>query len=207
MSGETARDVRAQARPVDRNDAQPLSEMLGRAFFDDPVMEFLIQDAAVRRAKLPRLFRLFLRLGMPYGACDVTPGYEAAALWRPPGCWHMPFFQYIINGPDLLGIFGLRDALRAMSVMDVVEKQHAKEPHFYLQVLGTDPAKQGKGFGGIAIRRHLAIADAARMPCYLESSKVSNIPIYQSFGFELTGEIKLPGGPSVYPMWRKARLD
>jgi len=33
----------------------------------------------------------------------------------------------------------------------------------------------------------------------------SNIPIYASFGFEVTGEIKLPGGPTIYPMWRKPR--
>jgi predicted N-acetyltransferase YhbS len=72
-------------------------------------------------------------------------------------------------------------------------------------VLGTDPAKQGKGFGGVAIRRQLANADAQGLPAYLESSKETNIPIYSSFGFEVTGEIKLPDGPTLWPMWRKAK--
>ena len=58
----------------------------------------------------------------------------------------------------------------------------------------------------MVIRRHLAVADAAAAPCYLESSKQTNIPIYQSFGFEVTGEITIPGGgPTIWPMWRKAR--
>jgi len=52
------------------------------------------------------------------------------------------------------------------------------------------------------MRHQLAVADRERMPCYLESSKDTNIPIYQSFGFKLTGEIKLPGGPVAWPMWR-----
>ncbi len=57
----------------------------------------------------------------------------------------------------------------------------------------------------MVIRRGLAKADAAGMPAYLESSKETNIPIYQSFGFEVTGEIALPNGPTLWPMWRKAR--
>ena len=92
--------------------------------------------------------------------------------------------------------------MRVMRAMDVMEKQHPHTPHRYLQAIGTDPDKQGKGYGGVLIRRRLADADAAGQPAYLESSKEANIPIYQSFGFELTGEIKLPDGPTIWPMWR-----
>jgi GNAT superfamily N-acetyltransferase len=205
--GITAPVRETQARPAVWADSGPLSEALARAFFDDPMMCFLLADARTRPAKLPRLFKLLFKLALPYGACDVTDGYEAATLWRPPGRWHVPFHQYITNGPEFLGIFGATGALHAMSAMDYIEKRHPKEPHYYLQVIGTDPPKQGKGFGGVVMRRQLAIADAARMPAYLESSKTTNIPIYQSFGFELTGEIRLPDGPTLYPMWRKPRAD
>jgi len=204
---DTARGHGTAARPAVRDDADPISETLGRAFFDDPMICFLLADVDARPAKMPRLFKLLFKLGLPHGACDVTNGFEAVALWRPPGQWHVPFYQYITNGPEFLNVFGIRGALHAMAMMDIVEKHHPKEPHYYLQVIGTDPAKQGKGFGGVVMRRHLAVADAARMPCYLESSKATNIPIYQSFGFEVTGEIRLPDGPTLYPMWRKARAD
>ena len=113
--------------------------------------------------------------------------------------------DYIKNAPELLGVFGT-NVLKVMSTMDQVEKVHPDKPHWYLQVIGTDPAKQGKGFGSLIMRDQLARADAAHMPCYLESSKDTNIPIYQNFGFELTGEIQVPnGGPKIWPMWRKAR--
>ena len=128
------------------------------------------------------------------------------ALWRPPGQWRIPFYQYITNGPEFLGVFGAIMSLRAMRIMETIEKQHPKEPHYYLQAIGTDPDKQGNGFGGLVIRRHLAIADAEGVPAYLKSSKEKNIPIYRNFGFELIGEIRLSGGPTLYPMWRKPRL-
>jgi ribosomal protein S18 acetylase RimI-like enzyme len=102
-------------------------------------------------------------------------------------------------------VFGLGGARQVTATMDVVEKRHPHTPHYYLQAIGTDTAKQGKGYGGVVIRRHLAVADAARVPCYLESSKDTNIPIYKSFGFEVTGEIQLPNGPTLWPMWRDAR--
>jgi len=201
----TARDAGAAARAATWADADPLAATLARAFFDDPLMGFILKDEATRDAKMPRLFKLMFKLGLPHGACDVTPGYEAAALWRPPGAWEIPWWQYITNGSEFLGVFGFSGARHVTAVMDFIEKRHPHEPHWYLQAIGTDTAKQGKGFGGVAIRRHLAIADAAGMPAYLESSKETNIPIYQSFGFEVTGEIKLPGGPTLWPMWRKAR--
>jgi len=203
--GKTAREAGATVRAATWADAEPLSQTLARAFLDDPLMCFILRDEATREAKLPRLFKLLFKLGLPHGGCDVTEGFESAALWRPPHHWEIPFYQYITNGAEFLNLFGFGGARHVTSVMDYIEKRHPHEPHWYLQVLGTDPAKQGMGFGGVSIRRHLAIADAAGMPCYLESSKASNIPIYSSFGFEVTGELIPPGGPTLYPMWRKAR--
>jgi len=207
MSITEQRSPRAPAagvRVAERADAYALSQTLARAFHDDPVMLHFLPKPEGRHEKLARVFRLLFKLGRPYGACYVTGNYEAATLWRPPSQWHVPFRQYIVNGPELLGIFGT-NALNVMNTMDMVEKQHPKKPHWYLQVIGTDPAKQGKGFASLIMRDRLSAIDAAHMPAYLESSKPSNIPIYRNFGFEVTGEIKVPDGPTLWPMWREAR--
>lgn len=198
----SARDAAVTARAAGRSDAEAIGAVLGRAFHDDPLISFLLPDGAARASKGPRLFRLLFKLGLPHGGCDMTSGAEAAALWRPPGAWHIPAWQYLTNGAEFLGLFGLAGARRVTSAMDYIEARHPKTPHWYLQAIGTDPDKQGKGYGGVVIRRHLAIADEAGNGCYLESSKASNIPIYESFGFKVTGEITLPGGPTVWPMWR-----
>jgi GNAT superfamily N-acetyltransferase len=68
--------------------------------------------------------------------------------------------------------------------------------------LGTDPAAQGQGVGAALLAPILARCDAEGIPAYLESSKDRNVPYYQRFGFEVTGEIQLRGGPKVWPMWR-----
>jgi hypothetical protein len=56
------------------------------------------------------------------------------------------------------------------------------------------------------MRSRLDRCDAEHAPAYLENSNPKNDAYYQRFGFEVTGEIKLPdGGPSMWPMWRAAR--
>ncbi|MBI3677947.1 MAG: GNAT family N-acetyltransferase [Proteobacteria bacterium] len=186
------------------NDSEALSQTLARAFYDDPLTSHFFPDGQKRVAKLPPMFKLLFKLGLPHGACFVTGNMESVALWRPPGKWHLHVWDYIVNGPALLSIFG-GGALNIMATMDRIEKVHPKQTHWYLQTIGTDPDKQGKGFGGVIMRHQLAKADAQGVPCYLESSKPSNIPIYQNFGFEVTGEIQIPNGPKLWPMWRKPR--
>jgi len=191
-------------RQATRDDSEALSQTLARAFFDDPVMMFMIPDARARLEKMPRIFRLLFKLALPHGVCHVTSGYESATLWRPPGKWHLSPWDYVVNGPEMLGIFG-SGVLNVMATMDRVEKRHPKAPHYYLQTIGTDPPKQGKGFASAIMRHQLGVSDAAGLPCYLESSKHTNIPVYRSFGFEVTGEIRIPDGPTLWPMWREAR--
>jgi GNAT superfamily N-acetyltransferase len=192
------------SRLATRGDAAALAATMARAFQDDPFVSYLVPGDARRRRKLPAMFGLVFKLGHPYGGCDVTERVEAAAIWRPPNSWHIPFHQYLTNGPGLLGIFG-GNVVRALQSMDRLEKRHPREPHWYLQAIGTDPPFQGKGYGGVLLRHRLAKIDAAGLPAYLEASKESNVPLYANFGFAVTGEISMPGGPTLYAMWRPAR--
>jgi GNAT superfamily N-acetyltransferase len=199
-------DIKARttvSRPATWEDAAPLARTLARAYFDDPLIRFFIPDDRRREAKLPGLFKLLFEVGLPNGPCYVTNGCESVALWRSPNQWRIPIRDYMTNGPELLNILGVAGVVRVMGAMNFIDHRHPKQPHFYLQAIGTDPANQGEGFAAALIRRQLAKADDLGVPCYLESTKESNIPIYAHFGFKLAGEIRIPGGPAIHPMWRQ----
>jgi GNAT superfamily N-acetyltransferase len=203
MSAEASRQ-QATVRTAMPADSEQVSLTLARAFYDDPVFSHFLPNDATREASLLKVMRILFKLGEVHGACYTTDNYESITLWRPPNEWDVPFWAYITNGPALISAFG-GGLFRVLGTLDMMEKAHPHEPHWYLQTIGTDPRFQGKGYGGVIMRHTLATADAAHMPCYLESSKSTNIPIYQSFGFELTGEMQVPGGPKIWPMWRKPR--
>lgn len=87
-----------------------------------------------------------------------------------------------------------------------MKAQHPEEPHWYLAVIGSDPAVRGKGYGQALMQSRLDRVDAEHAPCYLESSKEDNIPYYERFGFQVVSEIVIPrGGPTLWPMWRPPR--
>jgi GNAT superfamily N-acetyltransferase len=200
-------DVRV--RPATRADVADLSATLGRAFFDDPVMSWMLPDADARRRKLHKLFSALTRHHhLAHGGVEVAPddvgGIGGAALWDPPGTWRQTRFEDLRAAPGLLLAFG-RSLTRGVVLEEMMKKAHPEEPHWYLAIIGSDPTVRGKGFGQALMASRLDRCDAEHAPAYLESSNPDNVPYYQRFGFEVTGEITAPGGPSLIPMWRPAR--
>ncbi|HYZ98521.1 MAG TPA: GNAT family N-acetyltransferase, partial [Acidimicrobiales bacterium] len=126
---------------------------------------------------------------------------EGAAFWDPPGRWRLSWRDIVRTAPVMLTAVGPR-LPRAIGALDLIERAHPREHHWYLAVLGTDPPHQGKGIGAALVDPVLAGCDREGLGAYLESSKEQNIPYYQRFGFAVTGQIDLPGGPPVWPMWR-----
>ncbi|MUM34208.1 GNAT family N-acetyltransferase, partial [Mycolicibacterium sp. CBMA 361] len=97
-------------------------------------------------------------------------------------------------------------ALRGQAASELMKKHHPEEPHWYLAVIGSDPTVRGGGYGQALMRSRLDRCDAEHAPAYLESSNPANVPYYERFGFEVTGEMTLPyGGPPLIPMWRQPR--
>lgn len=190
-------------KTVTIDDAPLVSRVLARAFEDDPMMRWFFPDDASRRPAMERYFATILtRQYVHHGVCERTDA--AAAFWVAPEAQAKAV-------PDAETIGELRSILgeRAELFGELVElaATHApRDPHWSLAVIGADPAAQGQGQGAALLRSGLARADAARQPVYLESSRPSNIPVYEHFGFTVREELRLPGeGPVLWSMWREPR--
>ena len=198
-----------QARSARKVDVGELSRTLARAFYDDPVMVWLLPDEKPRTAQLYRLFATMTRHHhLARGGVEVAydgPGIGAAALWDPPNEWQETRWAQLAMTPTFIRVFGAR-SMRGRAVQELMKRVHPEEPHWYLGVIGSDPSVRGKGFGQVLMQSRLHRVDAEHAPAYLESTKSENIPYYQRFGFEVTDEIVLPeGGPTMWPMWRSPR--
>ncbi|MFB7632284.1 GNAT family N-acetyltransferase [Streptomyces sp. NPDC056149] len=185
------------------DDAPLIGRTLARAFDDDPMMRWFFTDDASRATNLGRYFTtLFTRQYLRHCVCERTAA--AAAFWVPPEARAkaVPDAETIAELVELLGD-------RAPLFRDTVEAAAAhapQEPHWYLAVIGADPAAQGRGHGAALLRSGLAKADAEGLPAYLESSKPDNLSFYEHFGFTVRAELHLPeGGPVLWAMRRDPR--
>ena len=200
------------ARPAQKTEISELSHALGRAFYDDPVSEWIMPEDRTRAANLRRFFATVTRHhhfaggGVEVASDGSTIG--AAALWDPPGRWKQSSREQLMMLPSFILGFGFRLSVgrKLGDLLKRMKQQHPEEPHWYLAVIGSDTSVRGQGYGQALMRSRLDRVDAEHAPAYLESSKPENVPYYQRFGFEVTGEIVLPdGGPTLWPMWRAPR--
>ena len=182
-------------------DEDAAAQTIVLAFAADPMARWTWPQAHQYLAAMPRMIRAFGSKGFSNGSAYRTPDYTGVALWLPPG---------VDADEEGLGAViesTVESSLRSETdpIFEEMATYHPTEPHWYLPLIGADPAHQGEGHGEALMTHALARCDRDHAPAYLESSNPRNIPFYERHGFEALGEIQVGSSPTLIPMLRAAR--
>jgi RimJ/RimL family protein N-acetyltransferase len=101
----------------------------------------------------------------------------------------------------LVLVFGMR-LRRAGRMQTFFERNHLREPHYYIRTLGVATRFQGQGLGTVLLRPTLDRCDRDGVPAYLEASTERSAALYERLGFVHLGELQVPNGPRFWPMQR-----
>jgi ribosomal protein S18 acetylase RimI-like enzyme len=186
-------------------DVPRLAQALASAFQDDPVITWVLPDEQRRRVVLPAFMEFRLRnLAFPHDAVWMVQDGAAAAAWvPPPGRWQMSLAQRVRLLLPIIRFLRLRTPT-VLGGLGRMEACHPHEPpHWYLFIIGSEQAAQGRGFGSVLLAHMLNRIDRGGFPAYLESSNERNLDLYARHGFRVTGEVAIPRGPTIWPMWRE----
>jgi len=206
MSDQTNKLLRLTVKERDAGAA-----VLGRAFTEYELLRYYFPDKTERRAVADTFGFISLSVCLKYGEVYATSEkLEGVAAWLPPGKSPFGVWQVIRSVPlSILFRFGRQGAGRMRAYGRFVDDLHRKlvpYPHWYLQIIGVDPAHQGQGFSSRLLRPVLERIDRDRMPSYLETNAGKNVTIYRRFGFEVVSEDKMPGTEvTTFAMLRKAQ--
>ncbi|WP_093151642.1 GNAT family N-acetyltransferase [Saccharopolyspora antimicrobica] len=182
---------------VDELDAA--ADTLAAAFADYPFTRHTI-SADDHLDRVRRTQRMYLeRIGFPQGQVHVCGEAEAVAVWTTPATDLTVFAGMAAEAQEIAG-----DRAEAAAAAEQAMAPHRPtEPVWFLATIGVRPGLQGRGLGRAVLEPGLRAADAADVPCFLETSLESNVAFYRKLGFEVTAEVDLPdGGPRTWAMRR-----
>jgi GNAT superfamily N-acetyltransferase len=182
-------------------DEQRALDTLTLAFAADPPSRWLFAQDNNYYRHFPTFARAFGGAAITHGTALATPYLSGVALWLAPG--ETP-------NEDALAAL-IEDAVAphrksgVSAVFAEMGRLHPREAHWYLPLIGVDPASQGQGRGAQLLRPVLTQCDADGVPAYLEATSARSVPLYARHGFVPVGEITVGDCPKIVPMLRLPR--
>jgi GNAT superfamily N-acetyltransferase len=182
-------------------DQEKAIAVLTLAFSSDAATRWAWPDPHRFLEVFPSFARAMGGAAFAHGTADYLPDYVGAALWFPPSVRPdeealIDLTQRTVDDSRHEQMFGL---------FEQMGKFHPHEPHWYLPLIGVDPAHQNKGHGASLMQLRLDACDRDGLPAYLESSDPRNIPFYERLGFKVLGKIQAGSSPTITPMVRRPR--
>ena len=171
------------------------------AFGGDPMTRWVWPEAHQYMTVMPKVVRAFGGAAFVHSGAFTSDEYTGAALWLRPGVH--PDEERLMALMESTASPGARQAV--LAVFEQMATYHPEEPHWYLPLIGVDPAHQGKGYGDALMRYVLEQIDREKSGAYLEASSARNIPFYRRHGFEELGRIQVGSSPTLVPMLRRPR--
>jgi ribosomal protein S18 acetylase RimI-like enzyme len=197
---------------LEKDGAKKAVAVLGKAFKDYPMLGYFYPDEPTRE-KIALAFVAFtVYSGLRYGEVYATSRVmEGVAVWFYSDYYPLGVRQTLISVPwSAFFIFAFHGGIKMRTLgehVDGVHKRIAPFRHMYLQVLGVDPAFQGKGFSGKLVRPMLDRMDKEGLPCYLETLDKNNVKLYEHFGFRTIDESVIPGTELINWAMLRKKMD
>jgi len=187
-------------------DIDQLTQMLSRAFAEDPLMKYFYWNYA---KNLPKTLNLFFKtclqiiLETPEHQLLIADDYSGAAFWYPPNTYKTGLFELLKWLPRIIRTIGFKGLKSMSTIMDVMDKIHPQKEHYFLMCLAVDPPSQRKGIGSSLVAPIIEQCDREGIAAYLENSSEANLNFYKKFDFKVMEKIFVkPGTPPLIPMWR-----
>jgi GNAT superfamily N-acetyltransferase len=186
-------------KKVTASDMAPAIDVVVSAFSADPSARWMYPDQRQYSENFPEFVRAFGGRAFEAGSAYCVDGYSGAALWLPPG---------VHSDEEALAklierTIPAEDREEMLALFEQMAGYHPEEPHWYLPLIGVDPARQGKGYGSALLKHTLAACDRDRKLAYLEASSPTSVPLYERHGFEVLGTVQVGSSPPTFPMLRR----
>lgn len=185
-------------RPLNKSDLSQAAEICADAMYDNPIhIKVFGADTALRKRRLQRFFPGMLayvyRKGDLYGAF-IDNSMIGVLGMLPPGHCKPSLTDMLRLLPRLLTSNNLLGTIRLAVWLSSWARIDPTTPHWHLGPLSVARTWQSRGVGTQMIE--YASNKCTGADLYLETDKLSNVELYERFGFSILTAPSMLGIPS-----------
>lgn len=195
-------------RKLSESEAPSVTEVLCEAFYDYPVMRWVLGLAGSDYDRqLARMVGFFVSArvhrGEPILGIDHDGRLGAAAVLSDP---HGP------PSPPELGVereavwsdLGREARARYEAFGEAYSPLMVARPHIHLNMIGTRRTARGRGYGRALLEYVHAMSESDLMSegVSLTTEDPGNVPLYRNFGYEITGHVRVSPDIETWAFFR-----
>jgi GNAT superfamily N-acetyltransferase len=193
-----------------------VGQILGRAFFDDPLYTRIQPSSERRRLGLGPLYTACLRHAAQAGGIVFAEAGRGALGWLPVHALALGLGSILRSGylavPWHFGAGATLRLSRHGAFCDGRVHAHARRlpagsSAAYIYVVGVDPACSGRGVGGGLVRAALEQIAANHTHCLLRTEQPRNIRFYEKLGFSRIEEVVVPSSGMTSWFFERSTSD
>lgn len=177
-------------------DRAGLVTCLSIAFYDYPVMRFILRDSGKHYDEhLAALIGFFCDIRLickaPVLGIRSDSQIVAAALINEPSRGPLPLPPAELE--RLRSVLGEQAYDRLVRFETKSSEPEPAAPHHYLGMIGVHPARRGERLAGALLQsvKEMAIADPESIGVCLTTENSANLPFYEHFGYRVIGEVDI----------------
>ncbi len=193
-----------------KKDVEKSAEVISKAFLEYSMFQNILGDQ-LNEDNIKLVLKFMIKQAILYGkAYAISKDMEAIILYSDFKNYKVGFIGSLRAG--LLSLMKIgTEAGKRFTVYDNyslrTHKESINESHYYVILLGTDPNKQGQGYGTKLMNHLFEEAKEKAKPCYLETHGSKNVEFYKKLGFRIISKGCVPGTDILqYGMLRDADM-
>jgi len=173
------------------DDKARVVDLLTQSFNDNQSVNYIVKQDNKRVDRIRFLMEYSFEVCSMFGEVWLSDDRKACALVLYPQLKRTTLKSMWLDIRLIFKSIGLGDVLQALNRETQIKGLQPKNEMTYLWFVGVDPVYQHSGIGSKLLNEIISEANSKKLPIYLETSTLQNLPWYQRFGFEVYDQLEL----------------
>ncbi len=165
--------------------------LLCEAFDTNPSVNYVVKQDRRRKQRIRSLMHYSWNICRKYGKVYLADNRKACALIvfpdkKKPSLWTM-----FLDVKLMFSSIGIKKLPLILERDKKIKSNYPNSKVYALWYIGVYQKEQGKGYGSSLLSELLQDAKSKGRNVYIETSVTANVKLYEKYGFQLYGELKL----------------